>query len=120
MLLKNNVWRQFPGLATAGAIFGAYVVLDQLIPSFGGSSHGHGHDDHGAGHGDHGAEAKKVRRAPAPLLPAPAPAPAHACTGASTGQRTNTSARCFAACALSLCSDGGRAGWEAPWSGRCR
>lgn len=82
MLLKNNVWRQFPGLATATCIFVSYVAFDKLIPSFGGGGH-HGHDDHGAGHGDHGAAAPKVRH----VLLAPA-APASARTGARPGQRT--------------------------------
>lgn len=57
MLLKNNVWRQFPGLGTAACIFAAYVVADTVIPEFGG---GHGHGDHGHGdhgHGDHGKDA---------------------------------------------------------------
>ena len=52
MLLKNNVWRQFPGLGTASAIFAAYVVIDAIVPSFGGGHGDHGHGDHG--HGDHG------------------------------------------------------------------
>jgi hypothetical protein len=55
MLLKNNVWRQFPGLATATAVFAAYVVADKIIPEFGG---GHGHGDHGhGGHDAHGKDA---------------------------------------------------------------
>ena len=54
MLLKNNVWRQFPGLGTASAIFAAYVVIDAIVPSFGGGHADHGHGDHG--HGDHGGD----------------------------------------------------------------
>ena len=46
MLMKNNVWRQFPGLGTAACLFAAYVVWDKIIPEFGG---GHGHADHGHG-----------------------------------------------------------------------
>ena len=79
MLLKNNVWRQFPGLGTASAIFAAYVVIDAIVPSFGGGHADHGHGDHGHGdhgHGDHGVRPLLLFR----LLPRLADAPRFTCS----------------------------------------
>jgi len=67
LLLRNNVWRQLPGLGGAACIFASYVMWDTLIPRPH-ADHGHGEHGgaHGGAHGDaHGDDAHGDAHAPA-------------------------------------------------------